>query len=80
MMLYCRPGYSGRFSSINCPPYQPKYGPIEDKICDIIYKLQMDSRVRWDTDRLEQEVVIDVTRIGSFNDAFVHCGYTIDGV
>ena len=80
MVLYGRPDRNVRFSSINRPPYQPKYGPIEYKICDVIHELQMDSQAEWDTDRLEQELVIAATRIGPFDDAFEHCGYTVDGV
>ena len=53
MALYGRPGNNFRISSINRPPYQPKYGPIEYKICEMIHELQIDSQAEWDTDRLE---------------------------
>ena len=80
MALYDHPGQNVRFSLINRALYQLKYKPIEYKICDVIHELEMDSGEDWTTDRLEQELVADVTQIGPFNDVFEHCGYTVDGV
>ena len=37
--LYGRPVRIVLFYIINCPPYQPKYGPIEYKICNVIHEL-----------------------------------------
>jgi hypothetical protein len=69
-----------RFTSVQRPPYQPKYGPIEYKICDLIHQLQVESRPDWDTATLEREVFAAAARIGGFDATFNHCGYTVDGL
>jgi hypothetical protein len=78
MVLYGHQG-NHQFTSINRPPYQPEYGPIEYKICDLLHELKMASRPNWTTDILEQELQHAAGRIGGFNATFEHCGYSIDG-
>jgi hypothetical protein len=69
-----------RFTSVPRPPYQPKYGPIEYKICDLVHQLQIESKPEWDTATLEQEIYAAATRIGGFDATFDHCGYSVDGL
>jgi hypothetical protein len=78
MVLYGHQG-NHKFTSINRPPYQPKYGPIEYKICDLLHELKMESKPDWTTDILEQEILMAADRIGGFDATFDHCGYSIDG-
>ena len=65
-----------RFSIVPRPPYQPKYGPIEYKICDLTHEVAMRKQHDWDVARLEQEVYRAARRIGPFDSTFGHCGYT----
>jgi hypothetical protein len=69
-----------QFTSVSRPPYQPKYGPIKYKICDLIHELQVECRPDWDTMRLEVEVFAAAAPIGGFDATFDHCGYTVDGL
>jgi hypothetical protein len=43
------------FSIIPRPPYYPKYGPIEYKICEVMEKIRLNKEEDWDLNRLEQE-------------------------
>ena len=63
------------FSIIARPPYHPKYGAIEYKICDLTHDLSMTKRPHWDTQRLERAVSESAQRIGPFKSTFDHCGY-----
>lgn len=64
-----------QFSIVPRPPYQPKYGPIEYKICDLTHEVSMNKHSTWDTARLEREVHRAARRIGPFDSTFYHCGY-----
>ena len=64
-----------QFTIVPRPPYQPKYGPIEYKICDLTDDIRKRKTREWDSARLEQEVYAAARRIGPFNSSFAHCGY-----
>ena len=64
-----------RFLIVPRPPYQPKYGPIEYKICDLTHDIRMRKEEQWDMARLEQEIRQAANRIGPFDSSFEHCGY-----
>ena len=69
------------FVSIPRPPYQPKYGPIEYKICDLIGAVSKMARPYWTTADMEQALRTEAYRtLGPFDSTFDHCGYTVDGV
>ena len=79
--LYAHNGPSCFFQSVPRPPYQPKYGPIEYKICDIVAALKKQSHTQsWTTDDLEHEVYAAFAGIGGFDATFDHCGYTVNGL
>ena len=61
------------------PAYQPKYGPIEYKICDLIQNIIYKSQRQMSIDEMEQSIVQSSTKIGSFDITFDHCGYSRDG-
>lgn len=69
-----RPGPCA-FTIVPRPPYQPKYGPIEYKICDLTHEVRMKKEKSWSVARLEQEVKRAAQRIGPFDSTFKHCGY-----
>ena len=66
------------------PPWQncqPKYGPIEYKICDVIAHLKKQGMAQeWSVAQLEQNILQAVGRIGPFDTTFDHCGYTVNGL
>ena len=64
-----------QFTIVPRPPYQPKYGPIEYKICDLTDEVRKKKTGEWDCARLEQEVRAAALRIGPFDSTFAHCGY-----
>ena len=78
------PGSNTTFSYIPRPPYQPKYGPIEYKICDLIAAVGKKSTPDWTLANLEQALREEAQGISrgnpSFDNTFDHCGYTEDGV
>ena len=78
------PGSNTTFISIARPPYQPKYGPIEYKICDLVETVGRQTTREWTTADLEQALVREAARLSlntrSFDNTFDHCGYTVDGV
>jgi len=78
------PGSNTTFTSIARPPYQPKYGPIEYKICDLVETVGRQTTRDWTTADLEQALVREAARLSfntrSFDNTFDHCGYTVDGV
>ena len=45
-----------RFSILPWPAYQPKYGPIEYKICDLISNMQYNTQGQMNLDQMEQEI------------------------
>ena len=60
------------------PPYQPKFGPIEYAICQVVAELQQDANTDWTTAMLPQQIVNAANRIGrrgGFDRTFEHCGY-----
>lgn len=73
--------HNGRLiaSAIPRPPYQPKYGPIEYKICNLIIECKINSCFDWDDRSLEQAVYEAAGRISGFDQIFEHCGYSRDG-
>ena len=81
-VLHDRPAGGGtRFISIPRPPYQPKYGPIEYKICDLIGVVSKMARPHWTTADLEHAIRTEAFRsLAPFDSTFDHCGYTVDGV
>ena len=40
------------FSIVPRPPYHPKYGPIEYKICEVMGKIWLKKEEDWDMNRL----------------------------
>jgi hypothetical protein len=73
-----------RFSICNRIPYQPKYGPIEYKICDLITQLRLKENQNWTTDGLETAILQVAATLGkngdcNFDRTFEHCGYSVDG-
>ena len=69
-----RPGPC-QFSIVPRPPYMPKYGPIEYKICDLTSEMMNDKMPDWDVPRMEQAIHQSAARIGPFDSTFLHCGY-----
>jgi hypothetical protein len=57
------------------PPYHPKFGPIEYKICDNTQQIKLKTKPDWDIAELEQQIMALTMRIGPFNSMFLHCGY-----
>jgi hypothetical protein len=69
-----------RFSILPRPPYQPKYGPIEYKICDLVSQIRREAQPDWNTDILEQAILRIAGQIGmngSVDNTFEHCGYPV---
>ena len=69
-----RPGPC-RFSIVPRPPYMPKYGPIEYKICDLTHVIRLRKSTSWDMAKLEREIYRAARDIGPFDSTFDHCGY-----
>ena len=72
-------GRSGNtiFSIILRPPYQPKYGPIEYIICDLVGELVIDAEKEWNTNILEKQILDEFLHFRWFNNTFYHyCGYS----
>ena len=63
------------FSIVPRPPYHPKYGPIEYKICEVMERIRLKKEDDWDINRLEQEIMIAAYQIEHFDTTFQHCGY-----
>lgn len=55
------------FSIIPRPPYQPKYGPIEYKICDTVATARRAAQSHWTTDDVEAAIVAAFGSIGRGN-------------
>ena len=72
-----------RFRIVPRPPYQPKYAPVEYKICDLIADITSNVECNWTMDTLEQELKNSVARVGNdgnFWNTFDLCGYSVNGV
>lgn len=72
-----------RFSIVPRPPYEPKYAPIEYKICDLVSEVRRQAQRDWDVNDLEQavyRVAASLGMNGGFDAAFDHCGYTVNGL
>lgn len=71
------------FSIIPRPPYQPKYGPIEYKICDTIASARREAQSHWNTNNLEHAIIRAFGSLSrgnyNFDNTFDHCGYSLDG-
>ena len=68
-----------RFSILPRPAYQPKYGPIEYKICDLLLHMQYNTNGEMTLDEMEHAINVSAAKIGPFDSTFDHCGYSIDG-
>lgn len=69
-----------QFISINRPPYQPKFAPVEYIICQIANDLSLKEHRNWDLDTLENEchnVCMTVGNDGAADRTFFHIGYTL---
>ena len=66
------------FIGIPWPLYQPKYGPIEYTICDLVGHLTIDAQAHWTTTFLERKVTKVNATINGFWNTFNHCGYPIN--
>ncbi len=51
------------FTILPRPPYHPKYGPIEYKICEVLEKIWLKNEEQWDINQLEQEIFIAANQI-----------------
>ena len=63
------------FSIIPRPPYHPKYGPIEYKICEVMGKIRLKKEEDWDMNCLKHEIMIVANQIISFDTTFQHCSF-----
>ena len=61
------------FSSINRPPYRPKWGPIEYAICDLVERIADEATPQWTNRELENEIYSAAGRVGPFNATFERC-------
>jgi transposase len=64
-----------QFSIVARPPYHPKYGPIEYKICEVMEKIRLKKEEDWNMNRLEHEIMVAAHQIRRFDETFLHCGY-----
>jgi len=63
------------FSIVPRPPYHPKYGPIEYKVCEVMEKIRVKKEEDWNMNRLEHEILLAANQIERFEETFIHCGY-----
>jgi transposase len=63
------------FSIVPRPPYHPKYGPIEYKICEVKEKIWLKKEEDSNMNRLEHEILLAANQIERFDETFMHCGY-----
>jgi hypothetical protein len=63
------------FSIVPQPPYHPKYGLIEYKICEVMEKIRLKKEEDWNMNRLEHEILLAANQIERFEETFIHCGY-----
>ena len=69
-----------RFSILPRPAYQPKLGPIEYKICDLLLHRQYNTKGKMNLDQMEAAINHLASQIGPFDTTFKHCGYSVDGL
>ena len=69
-----------RFSILPWPAYQPKMGPIEYKICDLLLHMQYNTEGKMSLDEMEGAINQSASQIGPFDSTFEHCGYSVDGL
>ena len=67
------------FTSVPRPADQPKYGPIEYAICDLVGHLAIEAQANWTTVLLERKIRDAAQQIKGFWNTFDFCGYPIDG-
>ena len=67
------------FDILPRPAYEPKYGPIEYVICQLINHMKINVTGQLDLDQLEQQILVSAGAIGPFDATFAHCGYSEDG-
>lgn len=65
-------GDLNRFIILPWPAYQPNYGPIEYKICDVILNIQYDTKGKMLLDKMEQAISMSAAKIGPCNLTFDH--------
>ncbi len=63
------------FSIVAQPPYHPKYGLIEYKICGVMEKIRLKKEDDWNVNRLKLEIALAAHQIARFDETFLHCGY-----
>ena len=73
-------GGATRFSILPRPAYQPKLGPIEYKICDLLLDMQYNTEGKMNLDQMEAAIIDSSARIGPFDSTFEHCGYSENGL
>ncbi len=64
-----------RFYIVLRPPYHPKFGPIEYKICDMTQQIKPKTEPDWDIAKVKQQIMTLTMTISPFDTAFIHCGY-----
>ena len=69
-----------RFSILPRPAYQPKLGPIEYKICDLLLHMQYHTEGQMSLDEMESAINKSAAAIGPFDSTFEHCGNSVDGL
>ena len=60
------------------PAYQPKYEPIEYKICNLLLHMQQNTDVELNLDQMEHAIISSAAKIGPFDSTFDHCRYGVD--
>ena len=63
------------FNIVPRPPYQPKWGPIKYKICNLTHAICLCKDETRGFGRLEVAIYQKAAEIGPFNSSFEHCGY-----
>eukprot|EP00536_Pseudo-nitzschia_multiseries_P002417 jgi/Psemu1/5477/gm1.5477_g len=69
-----------RFDILPHLGYQPKYGPIEYVICQLLNHMKVTVTGELDLNQMEQQILDSAAAIGPFDAMFAHCGYSEDGV
>lgn len=67
------------YSILPRPDYQPKHGPIQYKICDLLLHIQYNTNGEMNLDQTEQAIVSSSSAAtGPFDSTFDHCGHSVD--
>ena len=69
-----------QFSILPRLAYQPKLGPLEYKICDLLLHMQYHTEGQMTLDEMEGAINQAAAHIGPFDLTFEHCGYSVDGL